>query len=137
VLKQCWNRRLPRGALILEEHPSTEVSSRPEALDEPSSLPWNTHLPQGLNGFGGLMARILLSSAEQFAHRHSFPSSTELVSGEVEIQLGSLEPQPLALGEPILIPAETEHLLRNVGTSEAVIKCGLCQPIGPRQDASS
>ncbi len=76
------------------------------------------------------MATISLSPGETFVHEHSFPSTTTLLSGSVRIRIGD-EEQLLERNVEALIPSSVEHALTNIGDTQAIVECAMCQPITP------
>lgn len=68
------------------------------------------------------MATIGLDPGERFEHTHTGPSTTYLISGDVEVQLGDLT-IPLTTA-PLAIPPNTPHTMINVGPAKAFVGCG-------------
>lgn len=67
------------------------------------------------------VARIELQPGERFEHIHPGPSTTALVSGEIEMEIHD---KRFPLTEvPIAIPARTLHAMRNIGKTVAVANC--------------
>jgi mannose-6-phosphate isomerase-like protein (cupin superfamily) len=69
------------------------------------------------------MARIVLDPDEVFEHIHSCESTTVLLSGSATLHMGGRS-LPFNVGEPVSVPANTSHVIRNTGDSEAVVGCG-------------
>mgnify|MGYP000973324917 CR=1 FL=1 len=69
------------------------------------------------------MATILLNPGERFEHAHDHPSTTCLMAGEVDFQIGG-HPVTLPLGEPVEVPAGVSHAIYNCGKRPAEIHCG-------------
>ena len=72
------------------------------------------------------MARIELEPGERFEHTHSAASTTYLISGQVEVEVGGVA-VPLS-STPMAIPGNTPHVMVNVGSVIAVVGCG--HPLG-------
>jgi quercetin dioxygenase-like cupin family protein len=68
------------------------------------------------------MARIELEPGERFEHTHTEASTTYLVSGQVEIEIAGVA-LPLT-SVPMAIPANTPHVMVNVGSGIAMVGCG-------------
>lgn len=72
------------------------------------------------------MAKITLDAGEQFAHFHTFESSTVLLAGDASLRMQGSE-TALIINQPVIVPAHTEHVL--IGRSEkAVLDCSRCAP---------
>ena len=69
------------------------------------------------------MATITLNPGERFEHAHDHLSTTCLVAGEVQFQVGG-RPVTLSLGEPVEVPAGLSHAILNIGKIPARIHCG-------------
>lgn len=68
------------------------------------------------------MADILLEPGESFEHFHVDESTSELVSGSVELVLPS-ETRIMKQGREERIPAKTRHVLKNTGEKVARVRC--------------
>lgn len=71
------------------------------------------------------MAVIILDPQEKFGHSHSEQSMTKVLSGNVVISVGSEEFSG-EVNKEVIIPANTEHTLTNIGDTKAEIECGYC-----------
>lgn len=68
------------------------------------------------------MAKIVLSPGEDFSHFHDHVSQTELESGAAILSMDSKELK-LEVGVSVEVPPNLNHIIRNTGAIEAVIRC--------------
>jgi quercetin dioxygenase-like cupin family protein len=68
------------------------------------------------------MAKIYISSGENFEHAHCQESTSKVLNGTVEVMLNGLVIQ-MSQGEELKIPAYCAHSFRNIGEDEVVIRC--------------
>jgi quercetin dioxygenase-like cupin family protein len=69
------------------------------------------------------MARIQLEEGEVFQHTHSSASETTLEAGEATLTFAG-KTQRLMIGDTVAVPADTSHVVRNVGRGTATVQCG-------------
>ena len=77
------------------------------------------------------MASIILGPGEEFEHRHESDSETILRRGRVKISIGGKPERDMPANEPIPIPANTPHRIRNEGPDYSIVDC-YHEPFGPR-----
>jgi mannose-6-phosphate isomerase-like protein (cupin superfamily) len=69
------------------------------------------------------MASIILGPGERFEHKHANDSETILRRGRVSIKIGEMPEREMRTNEPIMIPADFPHELRNDGDQYAIVDC--------------
>ena len=69
------------------------------------------------------MASIILGLREEFEHRHATESETILRRGKVRIKIGDGQDRDMQTNEPVGIPADMPHRLRNYGDEYAIVDC--------------
>ena len=68
------------------------------------------------------MATIYLEPNEDFQHAHHVESQTTLIEGAVEFTIEDI-PTILTIGDPIDVPANALHTMRNIGRNIAILNC--------------
>lgn len=69
------------------------------------------------------MADIHLKPFEDFEHQHGKASTTTLCEGEVHLTIAGTT-TPLIIGETVVVPPNTPHVMHNIGPRAAVVRCG-------------